>query len=244
MRILIISDIHSNLVALNAVLSEAGTFDRLWCLGDIVGYGPEPNECIATLSKLDPLCLAGNHDWVVTDKLDPEEFNSDARHAAQWTRQQLTVNNLDWLHSLPERVPTQFDKFTLVHGSPRHPVWEYVLTPTVARANFQHFDTPYCLMGHTHVPVVFRHNSNRRTLSTDSFLEDAPLVLGEERMMINPGSVGQPRDGDPRASFALLDTGANTLLHRRVEYDIGATQTKMQEAQLPTRLIARLTHGW
>ncbi len=244
MRILIISDIHSNLVALNTVLSEAGTFDRLWCLGDVVGYGPEPNECIATLSKLDPLCLAGNHDWVVTDRLDPNEFNADARRAALWTREQLTVNNLDWLHSLPERVPTQLEKFTLVHGSPRHPVWEYVLTPTVARANFEHFDTPYCLMGHTHVPVVFRHNPNRRALSTEPFLEDTPLVLGEERMMINPGSVGQPRDGDPRASFALLDTEANTLLHRRVEYDVSATQAKMQEAQLPPRLIARLSYGW
>ncbi len=244
MRILIISDIHSNFVALNAVLAEAGTFDRLWCLGDVVGYGPEPNECIAALSKLEPLCLAGNHDWVVTDKLDPEEFNADARRAALWTREQLTVNNLDWLHSLPERVPTQFEKFTLVHGSPRHPVWEYVLTPPVARANFQHFDTPICLMGHTHVPVVFRQNANRRTVTAEPFLEETPLPLGTERMMINPGSVGQPRDGDPRASFALLDTDTMTLVHRRVEYDISATQAKMQQAQLPPRLIARLSYGW
>src|SRR5512146_2038303 len=161
MRILIISDIHANAVALSTVIADVGSFDRLWCLGDIVGYGPEPNECISILSKFDPLCLAGNHDWVVIDKLDAEEFNADARRAALWTREQLTTEHLDWLRALPERVPTQLDKFTLIHGSPRHPIWEYVLTPAVARSSFQSFDTPYCLMGHTHVPVVFRYREEK-----------------------------------------------------------------------------------
>ncbi len=244
MRILIISDIHSNHVALDTVLKQAGTVDRVWCLGDVVGYGPEPNECIATLSKLDPLCLAGNHDWVVTDRLDSEEFNSDARRAVLWTRERLTVDNLEWLHSLPERVAPQLGKFTLVHGSPRHPIWEYVLTPPVARANFSLFDTPVCLMGHTHVPVIFHLNASRRAVTAEPFLEDTPLTLGTEKVMINPGSVGQPRDGDPRASYALLETETMTMVHHRVDYDIRATQAKMEQAQLPSRLIARLTYGW
>ncbi len=244
MRILVISDIHSNLVALAAVLADAGHFDRLWCLGDVVGYGPDPNGCISTLSKFDPLCLAGNHDWVVIDKLDPEEFNPDARRAALWTRQQLTTENLEWLRALPERVPTQLGKFTLVHGSPRHPIWEYVLTPAVARTNFQEFDTLYCLMGHTHVPVVFRSLADRRTATAQPLVEDTPLALGAERLMINPGSVGQPRDGDPRAAYAILDTEIMTLAHHRLEYDVAATQAKMQQAQLPPRLIARLSYGW
>ncbi len=244
MRILIISDIHANAVALTAVIAEAGAFDSLWCLGDVVGYGPEPNECISILSRYDPLCLAGNHDWVVIDKLDAEEFNADARRAALWTREQLTAEHLEWLRALPERVPTQLDKFTLVHGSPRHPIWEYVLTPAVARSNFQSFDTPYCLMGHTHVPVMFRYREDKHTVAAVPFPEDKPYQFGQERVMINPGSVGQPRDGDPRASFAVLDTDSMTLIHRRVEYDISATQAKMQAAQLPPRLVARLSYGW
>ncbi|MBI4789619.1 MAG: metallophosphoesterase family protein [Chloroflexi bacterium] len=244
MRILIVSDIHANLIALNTVIEAAGSFDRIWCLGDVVGYGPEPNACIETLRAYDLLCIAGNHDWAVLDKLDLEEFNPDARGAALWTRNQLSVNNLDWLHALPERVAPQLDKFTLVHGSPRYPIWEYVLTPAVARLNFDHFDTPVCLMGHTHVPVVYRHAPGARTALAEPLVENAPLTFGPERMMINPGSVGQPRDGDNRAAFAVLDTETATLTPHRVAYDIGATQAKMEQAGLPLRLIARLSYGW
>ena len=244
MRILILSDIHANLVALNTVIADAGRFDRIWCLGDVVGYGPEPNACIETLRRYDLLSLAGNHDWAVLDKLDLEEFNPDARGAALWTRNQLTVNNLDWLHALPERVPTHLGQFTLVHGSPRYPIWEYVLTPAVARINFDYFDTPVCLMGHTHVPVVYRHQPGARTASAETLGENTPLTFGPERMMINPGSVGQPRDGDNRAAYAVLDTESATLTHYRVAYDIGATQAKMEQAGLPLRLITRLSYGW
>ncbi len=244
MRILILSDIHANLVALNAVIADAGNFERLWCLGDVVGYGPAPNECIERLRSYDLLCLAGNHDWAVMDKLDLEEFNPDARRAALWTRNQLSVPSLEWLQALPERVPTQLEEFTLTHGSPRYPIWEYVLTAAVARINFEYFDTPVCLMGHTHQPVVFRFDADKQTISAEPLLENSPLVLGPERLMINPGSVGQPRDGDPRASFALLDTDAMTLTHRRVEYDIQATQAKMKQAGLSPRLINRLAYGW
>jgi predicted phosphodiesterase len=246
MRILIISDIHANLVALETVIADAGNFDRVWCLGDVVGYGPEPNACIERLRTLNPLCLAGNHDWAVLDKLDLEEFNPDARRAALWTREQLTPTNREWLRALSERVPTELGIFTLVHGSPRYPIWEYVLTPAVAHINFDFFDTPICLMGHTHVPVVYRYHASREahTTSAEALPENTPLALGPERMMINPGSIGQPRDGDPRAAYALLDPDAGTLTHRRVEYDVGATQAKMQQANLPARLITRLTYGW
>ncbi len=244
MRILLISDIHANLIALNTVIKDAGSFERVWCLGDVVGYGPEPNECIEQLRSYDLLCLAGNHDWAVLDKLDLEEFNPDARRAALWTRNQLTAGNMDWLHRLPERVPLQVDKFTLVHGSPRYPIWEYVLTPAVARINFDYFDSPICFMGHTHVPVVYRHRTDAITATAEALVENTALAFGPERMMINPGSVGQPRDGDPRAAYAILNTDTMTLTHRRVNYDIGATQTKMEQAGLPTRLITRLSYGW
>ena len=244
MRILIVSDIHANLVAFEKVIADAGTFDRVWCLGDVVGYGPEPNACVERLRGFDLLCLAGNHDWAVLDKLDLEEFNPDARRAAMWTREQLNVRNLDWLHALPERVPTQLDKFTLIHGSPRYPIWEYVLTPAVARFNFEYFDTPICLMGHTHVPVVYRYIADERRATAESFIEGTPVSVENGKKMINPGSVGQPRDGDPRAAYAILDTDAQTITHHRVEYDIEATQKKMRQAELPERLIMRLSYGW
>ncbi len=250
MRILIISDIHANLVALQAVLTDAGKFDRIWCLGDVVGYGPEPNACIEKLRTFDLLCLAGNHDWAALGKLDLEEFNPDARRAAIWTRDQLTLDSRNWLHALPERVPTQEEHFTLVHGSPRYPIWEYVLTPAVARINFDFFDTPLCLMGHTHVPVLYRYHQGDlghredQMATAEPLPENSAIILGPERMMINPGSVGQPRDGDPRAAYAILDLETLALSHHRVTYDIVATQSKMEQAELPTRLIQRLSYGW
>jgi predicted phosphodiesterase len=244
MKILLVSDIHANLVAFDAVLEDAGEVEQVWCLGDIVGYGPEPNACVERLRALKPLCIAGNHDWAVLEKLDLAEFNPDARAATLWTREQLTPHNLDWLHQLPDRVPPELGKFTLVHGSPRHPIWEYVLGPAVARINFDYFDTQICLIGHTHIPVLYRLNAEEDYASADSPPENEPLELGDERLMLNPGSVGQPRDGDPRAAYAILDTAAQTFLHKRVEYDIAATQARMREAGLPARLINRLSAGW
>lgn len=244
MRILIVSDIHANLVALDAIIKDADRFDRVWCLGDVVGYGPEPNACIDRLRRYDLTCLAGNHDWAVLDKLDLEEFNPDARRSAIWTRNQLNPESLSWLSALPERIPVQESKFTLVHGSPRYPIWEYVLTPAVARINFDHFDTPFCLVGHTHVPVLYRYHREEQMATAEPMPEGFPIALGPERMMINPGSVGQPRDGDPRAAYAILDLDTTTLTHHRIEYDIAATQAKMEQAKLPTRLIQRLGYGW
>jgi predicted phosphodiesterase len=244
MKILVVSDVHANRVALESVIKHAGKFDKVWCLGDIVGYGPEPNECVDTLRAFDLLCLAGNHDWAVLNKLDLDEFNPEARRAALWTRETLTPSNFNWLIALPERVPPQLENFTLTHGSPQHPIWEYVATPGVARINFHHFQTPICLIGHTHVPVVFRYHAKEDLATAEALPEDAPLDFGPERMMINPGSVGQPRDGDRRAAYAMLDTDTMQLTHRRIEYDVNATQEKMHKVRLPERLIARLSYGW
>jgi len=244
MRCLVLSDIHSNLEAFEAVLEDAGAVDGVWCLGDVVGYGPDPNACVALLRSLSHLCIAGNHDWATLGKLDLDDFNPDAREANLWNRAQLTPDNLDYLAALPETLVEE--PFTLAHGSPRHPVWEYIIYTSTAQANFAFFDTPFCFVGHTHTPVIFRlHNQDGQEAC-----EPLPpslngsVELGPERLIINPGSVGQPRDGDPRASYAILDTETLTLEHHRVAYAVEKTQAKMMELNLPLRLVLRLGYGW
>lgn len=244
MRILVISDIHANLAALDAVLLDAGKFEQVWCLGDVVGYGPQPNITIERLRSLNLVCIAGNHDWAVLDRLDLEEFNGDARQAVLWTRQELDLVNLDWLGKLSERVPPQQEKFTLVHGSPRYPIWEYILTPPLARSNFDYFDTPYCFFGHTHVPTLYYLDEQADRVIEQALPEMLPVPLGPHKMLINPGSVGQPRDGNTRASYLILNLDPLTVTHHRVRYDIKATQVKMQQAKLPGRLVTRLGQGW
>jgi len=241
MRVLVISDVHANLAALEAVLADAGHWDVIWSLGDIVGYGPEPNECIARLSAEKHLAIAGNHDWAVLGKLELEDFNHDARRAILWTREQLNPLSLAYLQALSE-VLVEGD-FTLAHGSPRSPIWEYLLSPGAAKANFDYFQTSVCLVGHTHIPVRFRDlpgNLCQVILPQ----EGETIPLGQEREIINPGGVGQPRDGDPRAAYLLLDTEQRTFEHRRVGYDIAETQRKMRAVELPKRLILRLEVGW
>jgi len=240
MKTLVISDIHANLSALDAVLNDAGEFDAVWCLGDVVGYGPDPNECIERLQELPHRCLAGNHDWAVLGRLALEDFNADAQRACLWTREQLTPASLRYLESLEERIVE--GDFTLVHGSPRHPIWEYIIYLSNARANFAHFDTPYCFIGHTHVPVIFRDRGSEVDIRPIEL--GVPLALGQERLIINPGSVGQPRDGDFRASYVILDVEAGTIEYRRVPYPVEETQRKMAQAGLPPRLIIRLSYGW
>jgi diadenosine tetraphosphatase ApaH/serine/threonine PP2A family protein phosphatase len=243
MRTLVLSDIHSNLEAFQAVLDDAGPIDEIWCLGDVVGYGPDPNACVELLRSRAHICIAGNHDWATLGKLDLRDFNPDARDANLWNRKQLTPENLAYLDALPETLVR--GDFTLAHGSPRHPIWEYIIYPSTAEVNFQHFRTPYCLAGHTHTPVIFRLLGNDGTEA-----EALPPALNEviglrgERLIINPGSVGQPRDGDPRASYALLDDEALTVEHRRVAYPLEKTQAKMMEHALPLRLVLRLGYGW
>ena len=154
MRCLVLSDIHSNLEAFQAVLDDAGPVDQVWCLGDVVGYGPDPNGCVELLRSLPHLCTAGNHDWATLGKLDLRDFNPDAREANLWNRQQLTPENLAYLEALPEKLVN--GQFTLIHGSPRFPIWEYIIYASTAQLNFEHFDTPFCFVGHTHTPVIFR----------------------------------------------------------------------------------------
>jgi predicted phosphodiesterase len=243
MHILIISDIHANLAAFSAVLADAGPFDFVWCLGDLVGYGPDPNECIDRLRELPNLSLAGNHDWAALGNLDITSFNSDARISCVWTQSELTPDSRDFLNALVPRTET--DQYTLAHASPRQPVWEYVLDPLIAQRNFAYFQTSYCLVGHTHVPVVFgQSNTNPRGCRIVAPPYNGPIILdAEERLILNPGSVGQPRDGNPHASYAMLDTEAMTWEHRRVPYPVEITQERMRARDLPPRLIERLEYG-
>ena len=244
MKILLLSDIHSNLVALETVLAAAPAHDAVWCLGDIVGYGPAPNECIERLRGLSVRSLAGNHDWAVLDKLDIADFNHNAQQAVLWTQDVLKPENRDWLAELPERQDLPDDNLTLVHGSPRYPIWEYIMTAGIAAENMSYFDTPVCLYGHTHVPMLYSTEEQGGRVRQEYLYPGDPLApapLGKS--LINPGSVGQPRDRDPRASFALLDLDARTFTLYRVEYDIAATQAAMARAGLPRPLIERLSYG-
>jgi diadenosine tetraphosphatase ApaH/serine/threonine PP2A family protein phosphatase len=244
MRCLVLSDIHSNLEAFEAVLDDAGAVDQVWCLGDVVGYGPDPNGCVELLRSLPHLSIAGNHDWATLGKLDLQDFNPEAREANLWNRQQLTPDNLAYLEALPEVLVEK--EFTLIHGSPRHPIWEYIIYPSTAQTNFEYFETPYCLAGHTHTPAIFRERTEFNVTSAESLPPSlgTPLELGDDRLIINPGSVGQPRDGNPLASYAILDDTAMTFEHRRVEYAVEKTQAKMMDHDLPLRLVLRLGYGW
>ncbi len=241
MRFLVLSDIHSNLPAFEAVLADAGEFDEVWCLGDVVGYGPQPNECIDRLESLPHICVAGNHDWAAIDQLDISSFNPYAMRACLWTREQLSPENWEYLEDLPEVLVEE--PFTIVHGSPRHPIWEYIVHPSIAVANFAHFDTPYAFFGHTHIPVVYGLDPLEQTCATFTMPEGDPVFLDIDRLLINPGGVGQPRDGDPRASYVILDTEQNSIEYRRVEYPIAETQELMRAVGLPEPLVTRLSHG-
>ena len=242
MHTLVLSDIHANLAALEAVLADAaGQWERVWFLGDLVGYGPQPNECVERLRALEPLALTGNHDWAVLDKLDVDDFNAEARMVVRWTQRTLTGENRAYLQDLPPlRVAPPF---TLAHASPRHPVWEYILDLPTALANFAHFDTPCCLVGHTHVPAVFALDEASGEMDFALVEHGDVLDLSRHRLIVNPGGVGQPRDGDPRAAYALLDDEAMTMEFRRVPYDIAATQALMRDLKMPRRLIKRLEQG-
>lgn len=246
MRYLIVSDIHANIHAFDAVLNQAaGQFDKIWCLGDIVGYGPHPNECIERLQEFDYVCVAGNHDWAALDRLDLNDFNTDAQASTLWTQSQLTANSKEFLERLPEKHVE--DGITFVHGSPREPVWEYIMFPAIAKLQFALFDTTVCLVGHTHAPVIFSYykSDNSPEVCEASVLPiEVTLELGQERQIINPGSVGQPRDGDPRAGYALLDTERRELTHFRITYPVDQVQEMMRDRDLPPRLIARLSYGW
>ncbi len=240
MRYGIISDIHANLAAFETVLQDMGPVDALWCLGDLVGYGPDPNECIELLRRHNHLCVVGNHDMAAVGRMDTEEFNPQAAFAADWTAAALSERSRNFLLSLPERLEAA--PFTLVHGSPRSPIWEYITNEGRAAPNFEQFDTPACLVGHTHVPSLFMEEAGRVRGQMPG--PGDRVEIGHKRIIANPGGVGQPRDGDPRAAYAMYDSETRILEWRRVEYPIQVTQQRMKQFGLPGRLIDRLTYGW
>ncbi|MFN3333407.1 MAG: metallophosphoesterase family protein [Caldilinea sp.] len=265
-RVLVISDIHANLAALETVLSDAeGRYDTIWCLGDVVGYGPKPNECVEIIRERAELCVMGNHDWAVLDKpgINVDDFNPQARHAVLWTRHQLREENRRYLDQLPFTPvnPTGAPDILITHASPREPVWEYILTPSVALENFSAFDDMICLVGHTHKPAIYRWHffesfaegseaHDLQGMATVDYLQppaDSSLYLDvspTHRLILNPGSVGQPRDNDARAAYAILDLDAMTFTHVRVPYPVELTQSQMRAAKLPKRLVDRLSFGW
>jgi predicted phosphodiesterase len=245
MRVLILSDIHANLTALEAVLDDAKhSYDAVWCLGDTVGYGPRPDECVRRIQELGAISVIGNHDWAALGRMDVEDFNPEARRAVLWTAEHLSGESKAWLAALPSQ-PLETEGFTLTHASPRDPIWEYVMYPSVAFANFKHFTTRCCLVGHTHVPVlhVMTEGEKKSTITQPSFGSGMTLKANE-RAILNPGSVGQPRDNDRRAAYALLDTELGIWEPRRTEYNIEQTQRAMRQVGLPERLINRLAFGW
>jgi len=242
MRVAVVADIHANLTAFRTVRAAWGEVDQVWCLGDVVGYGPDPNECVEELKQLDHLCVPGNHDWAALGRIDTSDFNPAARAAAEWTTSQLTPESRAFLEALHQ--PLERGAFTIVHGSPRQPIWEYLLDTGAARENFEDFTTSYCLIGHSHVPLMFAMGPDGRVGGQQLSPEGAFPLRGARRIL-NPGSVGQPRDGDPRASFAILEIDGEDVsfeLHR-IDYDIADVQARMRKAGLPEPLAARLSFG-
>ncbi len=239
MRVAVLSDIHANGPALEAVLAALGEVEQVWVLGDIVGYGPHPDEVVARLREIDAIAVQGNHDAAVLGRIPTGTFNGQARSAVEWTTETISPAARAWLTSQPDsRVEGDF---TLVHGSPREPLWEYLISIPVARLNLAAFATPYCLVGHTHYPLTFRDDSGRVEVLTAG--DGTRLALDGRRAILNPGSVGQPRDGDPRACAMLLDTEAHEVEWRRVEYPVAETQRAIQASLLPAGLADRLLVG-
>ncbi|PIS30792.1 metallophosphoesterase [Candidatus Saganbacteria bacterium CG08_land_8_20_14_0_20_45_16] len=233
----IISDIHSNLEALEAVLASLKV-DQIICLGDVVGYGPSPNECVERLRALGIPMLAGNHEKALLGELSTEWFNKNAKAAIDWTRQVISPENQEFLKSLPALAALA--DFVYVHGSLRDPVNEYILSLSEALPSFELMKSSFCFVGHTHRPGYFARKK-------DGFYDTQTLRAGDEvlidnfdRVIINPGSVGQPRDSDSRAAFGIYDDSLRIFSLQRVVYDIASVQAKMRAAQLPQGLIDRL----
>jgi predicted phosphodiesterase len=241
MRVAVLSDIHSNLYALEAVLADVGAQapDQIWCLGDVVGYGPRPNECVAIVRERADLCLCGNHDLASVGSLDTADFSGDAGIAARWTQAALGVGEAEWLRSLQPLAKRP--GVELFHGSPRDPVWDYVMTEQVALISILETTAPLLLVGHSHVALALGWDGD--ALTGGLAPAGTEVETGAMRWLVNPGSVGQPRDGDPQAAWALIDLSAGRAAFRRVPYPIERTQAEIRERELPETLALRLAHG-
>jgi len=243
MRVLVVSDLHANLTAFEAVLADAGAVDEVWCLGDVIGYGPDPNEMVERLRTLPNLtCMLGNHDVAVLGQMDFAVFNTEARKSLLWQKKALTPENITFLESLPQETLVCGD-VTLAHGSPRDPVWEYILNTLVARLNFEAFKTSYCFVGHSHIQCLFQLDLDKDRVSLNVLRVNEVSQL-TPRAILNPGSVGQPRDRDPHAAYAIFDPEAQTWEPRRVAYDVAAVQNRIRAAGLPEKHALRLAEGW
>jgi len=245
-RAAVISDIHGNLEALSSVIADIRNknIDKVICLGDVVGYGPNPNECIEIVRKECDYCIIGNHEAAVFDALISQEFNDLAKSAIEWTRDNLNSKSIEFINSLA-MIKEEGD-FTSVHSTPYEPhLWYYISSMEDAIFNFNFFKTKFCLIGHTHVPGVIVMEGNRQEISVlqpisfnyeKDFREDAKFI-------VNVGSVGQPRDKNSRACYAIIDTSRKNISLQRVPYDIAQYQRKMRIAQMPDFLIQRVAEG-
>ena len=242
MLVAVVSDIHGNRQAFEAVLDTIADSEceELWCLGDLVGYGAEPDACVDLARRYATICLAGNHDLGVRGALPLEEFSRGAALAARWTQGVITAETRDYLGELdPANVE---EAVGLFHASPRDPVWEYVLSPLQAELCFDAQSHRVCLIGHSHVALSFsRADGESATGQTRGADEQLDIIQGE--WLINPGSVGQPRDGDPRAAWLELDLEAWEAVYRRIEYDIAGAAAAIRAARLPDSLAERLAFG-
>ena len=241
MRVAVISDIHGNLHALEAVLAalEHESPDALWCLGDVVGYGPRPNRCCAVVEARARLGLVGNHDLGVLGAVDLDEFSPDAAASAFWTRDVLTGEARAYLGGLEPHG--RADGVALFHASPSDPVWDYILSSDAALEAFELTSDTLVLVGHTHLPMAVLLAN--RVLSGGLAPAGTEVDLADGRWLLNPGSVGQPRDGDPRAAYLLVDFEAGRASFRRVEYAVERTQAEIRERGLPDALAERLADG-
>jgi len=240
MRTLVISDIHSNADALKAVIADAGAFERVWCLGDVVGYGPDPNECIQILKDLPGLvCILGNHDAAVMGFIDLDAFNDEASAAVRIQERMITQESREFLELLD--VTRVEDGVALAHGSPRNPIWEYIMNARTAKENFRAFDTQVCLIGHSHIPVLFIETGAR---NPDILLPSSgDMWRSEKRFLLNPGSVGQPRDHDPRAAYVIWDDEEEIWSYHRAAYDYKPVQERILQLGIPSRHAYRLAEG-
>jgi len=245
-RILLLADVHANLVALEAVLFAAGPIGGIWVMGDTVGYGPDPSDVLALLRERRAVMVAGNHDLAVATGEGLDLFNPVAAAAARLHRSWLSAEERDLLASLPltrsgdTDAPLAGLPFSLCHGSLRDPIWEYVFNSVQADATLRLATTKHCCNGHTHVPVIYREGEHAARTAPAL---DVPISL-TGRCLVNPGSAGQPRDGDPRAAYALLDTVGMTVTFRRADYAVATAQRRIRDRGLPPFLADRLALGY